>query len=47
MIDTRCGMQKYIILSHFSSEAFADPKDFKKIAVTVSEKLKVSITAGH
>jgi len=33
-------MQTYIILSRFSPEAFADPKDFKKIAATVSEKIK-------
>lgn len=33
-------MKTYIILSRFSPEAFRDPKDFKKIAATVSEKIK-------
>ena len=33
-------MKTYIILSRFSPEAFKDPKDFKKIAATVSEKIK-------
>jgi uncharacterized protein with GYD domain len=33
-------MATYIILSRFSPEAFADPKDFKKLAHTVSKKIK-------
>jgi uncharacterized protein with GYD domain len=33
-------MATYIILSRFSSEAFADPKEFKHLAAAVSEKLK-------
>ena len=30
----------YIILSRFSPEAFADPRDFKQLARTVSAKIK-------
>ena len=30
----------YIILSRFSPEAFADPKDFKSLATNVSEQIK-------
>ena len=33
-------MATYIILSRFSPEAFSDPKDFKKLADTVSKKIK-------
>ncbi len=33
-------MAAYVILSRFSPEAFADPKDFKKLAAAVSEKIK-------
>ena len=33
-------MATYIILSRLSPEAFADPKDFKKLAATVSAKIK-------
>lgn len=33
-------MATYIILSRFSPEAFKDPKDFKTLAATVSEKIK-------
>lgn len=33
-------MATYIILSRFSPNAFADPKDFKKLAKTVSQKIK-------
>jgi uncharacterized protein with GYD domain len=33
-------MKTYVILSRFSPEAFRDPKDFKKIAAKVSEKIK-------
>lgn len=33
-------MATYVILSRFSPEAFRDPKEFKKIAATVAEKIK-------
>ena len=33
-------MQAYIILSRLSPEAFRDPKDLKKLASTVSDKIK-------
>jgi len=33
-------MATYIILSRFSPEAFGEPKDFKKLASTVSAKIK-------
>ena len=33
-------MATYIILSRFSPEAFADPKEFRKLASTVSKKIK-------
>ena len=33
-------MATYIILSRFSPEAFADPKDLKQLAVKVAEKIK-------
>jgi uncharacterized protein with GYD domain len=33
-------MQAYIILSRLSPEAFKDPKELKKLAKTVSEKIK-------
>ncbi len=33
-------MANYIILSKLSPEAFADPKEFKQLAETVSEKMK-------
>ena len=33
-------MATYVILSRFSPEAFADPKDFKQLAATVSAKIK-------
>jgi uncharacterized protein with GYD domain len=33
-------MPAYIILSRLSPEAFREPKDFKKIAETVSSKIK-------
>ena len=33
-------MTTYIILSRFSPEAFADPKDLLKLAAKVSEKIK-------
>ncbi len=33
-------MKTYIILSRFSPNAFSDPKDFLKLASTVSKKIK-------
>ena len=33
-------MATYVILSRISPGAFSDPKDFKKIAAAVSEKIK-------
>ena len=33
-------MTTYVILSRFSPDAFRDPKDFKKLADTVSSKIK-------
>lgn len=33
-------MTTYIILSRFSPEAFADPKDFTKLATAVTQKIK-------
>ena len=33
-------MATYVILSRFSPDAFRDPKDFKKLAATVSGKIK-------
>lgn len=33
-------MAIYVILSRFSPEAVADPKDFKQLAATVSDKIK-------
>ncbi len=33
-------MATYVILSRFSPDAFRDPKDFKKLADTVSAKIK-------
>ena len=33
-------MATYIILSRFPPEAFADPKDFKKLAAKVAEKIR-------
>ncbi|MBZ5699772.1 MAG: GYD domain-containing protein [Acidobacteriia bacterium] len=33
-------MATYVILSRFSADAFRDPKDFKKLAETVSNKIK-------
>ena len=33
-------MATYVILSRFSSDAFRDPKDFKKLAEAVSNKIK-------
>lgn len=33
-------MATYIILSRISPGSFSDPKEFKKVAATVSEKIK-------
>ena len=33
-------MKTYIILSRFSPEAFRDPREFKRLAETVSSKIK-------
>jgi uncharacterized protein with GYD domain len=33
-------MSSYVILSHISPEAFADPKDFRKLAANVSKKIR-------
>ena len=33
-------MATYVILSRFSADAFRDPKDFKKLAETVSKKIR-------
>lgn len=33
-------MATYVVLSRFSPEAFRDPRDFKKLADTVSSKIK-------
>lgn len=40
-------MATYVILSRFSPEAFRDPKDFKKLADTVSSKIKSECPAVH
>ncbi len=40
-------MATYIILSRLSPEAFSDPKDFKKIADTVSSKIKKQCPNVH
>ena len=37
-------MATYVILSRFSPNAFTDPKDFKKLAKTVSQKIKKECT---
>jgi uncharacterized protein with GYD domain len=33
-------MATYVILSQLSPDAFADPRDFKKIAKTVADKIR-------
>ncbi len=33
-------MATYVVLSRFSPEAFRDPRDFKKLADTVSSKIR-------
>ena len=33
-------MATYVILSRFSPEAFAEPKDFKQLAAAVSTKIE-------
>jgi uncharacterized protein with GYD domain len=38
-------MATFVILSRFSPQAFADPKDFKQLAATVSEKIKTECPA--
>ncbi len=38
-------MAAYVILSRFSPEAFADPKDFKKLAAAVSQHIKAQCPA--
>lgn len=40
-------MQTYVILSRFSPESFADPKDFKKLAATVSDKIRAECPTVH
>jgi uncharacterized protein with GYD domain len=40
-------MQTYVILSRFSPGSFAEPKDFKRIAATVSEKIRSQCPAVH
>jgi len=34
-------MATYVILSRFSPDAFREPRDFKKLAETVSNKIKI------
>jgi len=36
-------MATYIILSHISPEAVKDPKNFKDLAKTVSDRLQVMV----
>jgi uncharacterized protein with GYD domain len=40
-------MATYIMLSRFSPEAFADPKDFPKLAEQVSNKIKRDCPGIH
>jgi uncharacterized protein with GYD domain len=40
-------MATYVVLSRFSPEAFRDPKDFKKLADTVSAKIKSECPGVH
>jgi uncharacterized protein with GYD domain len=40
-------MPTFIILSRFSTEAFTDPKEFKQLATTVSEKIKTECPGVH
>ncbi|HZT71285.1 MAG TPA: GYD domain-containing protein [Terriglobia bacterium] len=40
-------MATYVVLSRFSPEAFRDPKDFKKLADTVSSKIKSECPGVH
>ncbi len=40
-------MATYVILSRIAPGAFADPKEFKKIADTVSQKIKAWCPAVH
>ena len=40
-------MAMYVILSRFSPEAFRDPKDFKKLAENVSNKIESECPGVH
>jgi uncharacterized protein with GYD domain len=40
-------MATYVVLSRFSPDAFRDPKDFKKLADTVSAKIKSECPGVH
>lgn len=40
-------MATYVLLSRFSPEAFRDPKDFKKLAETVTSKIKTECPGVH
>jgi len=40
-------MPSYVILSRLSPEGFRDPKDFKKLADTVSSKIKSECPGVH
>jgi uncharacterized protein with GYD domain len=40
-------MQHYVILSRFSPDAFREPSDFKKLAETVSNKIKAECPGLH
>jgi len=40
-------MATYIILSRLAPDAFSDPKDFRKIAKTVAEKIKKECPKVH
>lgn len=40
-------MTTYIILSRFSPDAFRDPKEFRKLADAVSEKIKSECPGAH
>ena len=40
-------MATYVLLSRLSPEAFRDPKDFKKLADTVTSKIKTECPGVH
>ncbi len=40
-------MATYVLLSRLSPEAFRDPKDFKKLAETVTSKIKTECPGVH